>query len=54
MDDDYISDGGLIDVSGLSLPETLTEADQSALAMALERVLASSADSICNGFSASI
>lgn len=54
MDDDYISDGGLIDVSGLSLAETLTEADQSALAMALDRVLVSSADGICNGFSASI
>jgi hypothetical protein len=51
---DDISDGGLIDLSGLCLAEALTEADQSALAKALNRVLVSSADSICNGFSASI
>jgi hypothetical protein len=51
---DDIADGGLIDLSGLSLAEALTEADQSALTKALNRVLVSSADNICNGFSASI
>ncbi len=50
-----IADGGLIDVSSLSLGDLVTEPDQSSLARALERILASGEDSAPqNGFSNSI
>lgn len=49
-----IADGELINVSGLSLAEPLTEAEESALARALNRLLVSGADGACNGFNASI
>lgn len=52
MDED-LADGGLIDVTGLALDEQLTEDDESALARALERILASDEEP-CNGFQASI
>jgi hypothetical protein len=46
-----IADGALIDVRSLSLGDLLDEPDQSSLARALERVLASSEDGIAqNGF----
>jgi hypothetical protein len=46
-----VTDHGLLDVSGLSLDDPL---DESALARAVSRVLASSADGPSNSFSASI
>ena len=52
MDEDFPG-GGLIDVTGLALDERLTDADESALARALARILASDEDT-CNGFQASI
>lgn len=39
--DDSTADGGLIDVSGLSLNELLEEVDESSLAQALHRIFAS-------------
>jgi FXSXX-COOH protein len=50
-----IADGGLIDVREFSLGDLLDEPDQSSLARALERILASSEDSAPqNGFQSSI
>lgn len=46
-----VSDGSLLDVSGFSLRDPL---DESALARALRRILASSAEGPSNSFSASI
>jgi hypothetical protein len=46
-----VSDRSLLDVSGLSMCEPL---DESALAGALKRILASSAEGPSNSFSASI
>lgn len=46
-----VSDRSLLDVSGLSLRDPL---DESALARALRRILASSAEGPSNSFSASI
>jgi hypothetical protein len=46
-----VTDGGLLDLSGLSMSEPL---DESALARAVGRVLASSADGPSNSFTASI
>lgn len=46
-----VTDHGLLDLSGLSMDEPL---DESALARALSRVLASSEDGPSNSFSASI
>lgn len=46
-----IADGGLIDVRSLTLGDLLDQHDQSSLARALERILASSEDSAPqNGF----
>jgi hypothetical protein len=47
-------DRGLIDVSGLSLIELLGDANESALATALNRILVAATDGLCNGFNASI
>jgi len=52
MDKDPAGDG-LIDVTGLALDDRLTDADESALARALARILASDEEA-CNGFQASI
>ena len=50
-----IADGGLIDISSLSLGDLLDGPDQSSLARALERILASDHDSAPqNGFSNSM
>jgi FXSXX-COOH protein len=50
-----IADGGLIDVRAFSLGDLLDEADQSSLARALERILASNEDSAPqNGFQSSL
>lgn len=46
-----VTDRGLLDLSGLSIDEPL---DESALARALARVLATSEDGPSNSFSASI
>jgi hypothetical protein len=46
-----VTDGGLLDLSGFSMSEPL---DESALARAVARVLASSADGPSNSFQASI
>ena len=46
-----VTDGGLLDLNGLSMSEPL---DESALAAAVGRVLAPSADGRGNSFSASI
>jgi hypothetical protein len=47
-------DPGLIDVGGLSLSELSDDVNESALAMALNRILVSTADGLCNGFNSSI
>lgn len=50
-----IADGGLIDVRSLSLSDLRAEADESSLARALERILASGEDNVRQyGFSNSI
>jgi len=53
MDKD-VTDGGLIDISGLSMGQLLTEADESSLARALDRILASDKDDAYSSFQASI
>lgn len=49
-----VTDGVLIDVTGLDLDELLAEADEPSLARALGRVLACNADGPSNGFQSSI
>lgn len=49
-----VADGGLLDISKFGLDELMTEADDSALGRALNRILSSQADGACNGFQASI
>lgn len=49
-----VTDGVLIDVTGLDLDELLAEPDESSLARALGRVLACNADGASNGFQSSI
>lgn len=49
-----VPDRGLINVSELSLTELLGDANESALATALNRILVSTTDGLCNGFNASI
>jgi hypothetical protein len=52
--DENVSDCALLDVSELGLEELMTKADDSALRRALNRILSSPADGMCNGFQASI
>jgi len=49
-----VTDSGLIDVSELSLGELLTEARDSSLDRALNRILASDNDDVYSSFTASI
>jgi hypothetical protein len=51
---DNLADGGLIDVSALSLSELLEEVDESSLASALERILAAQQEEGHHGFNANI
>ena len=52
MKEDF-PDGGLIDVTGLTLDEQLAEPDENALDRALARLFAAGEEA-CNGFQASI
>jgi hypothetical protein len=49
-----VTDGGLIDVSRLGMSELLTKADESSLARALNRILASDKDDAYNSFNSNI
>jgi FXSXX-COOH protein len=51
---DDVSDGGLIDVSGINLSELSEEVDDSALEQALRRILASSDEHERHNFQAII
>ncbi len=53
MSDDTVN-GGLIDVSGLSLSELRDEADGSGLASALQRILAVQEEAGHHGFNSTI
>ena len=49
-----VADGALLDVRELGLDELISEANDSALGRALNRIISAPADGACNGFSASI